>query len=415
MSAVGRVVSVNVSAGGVPKLSVERAMVWRLGLEGDVHTSDHVHGGPDRAVCLLAGEAIARVAADGHPIHPGAIGENLTTTGIELAALPAGTRLAIGQDLVLELAAPAMPCDTIKGAFRDGRSGRVSILRHPLDSRMYARVLREGEVAPGDPIEVLSPPDDSLAMTRLLLDLLEAVERDAWLALWRAAAGVGADVRILDRGELAAAASPTIPGDGFNRVLGSRQVPATLPHALELYRATGKPGWVVDADEPFEGAVADGWSMLLSAPAHELRPRTDTAGLTIRIVDPGAVPAWAAIVVEGVGLEGEEAAAWPRLAPELARSRGQHLFIGELDGDAVAAGALFLRRRVAWLGGAAVLPAARGKGIQRWLIAERVRFAVERGAEIVMASADPDGPSERNLQSMGLKRLWGRRLWRFDP
>jgi MOSC domain-containing protein YiiM/GNAT superfamily N-acetyltransferase len=414
MSAVGRVVSVNVSAGGVPKLPIERAAVGRLGLEGDGHTAD-VHGGPDRAVCLLASEAIARIAAEGHPIRPGAIGENLTTAGVEFAALTAGTRLAIGEDLVLELAAPAMPCDTIKGAFRDGRSGRVSILRHPLDSRMYARVLREGAVAPGDPIEVLPPLEDSRAVTLLLLDLLEAVERDAWLTLWRSAASVGVDVRILDRGDLAAAASPTMPGDGFNRAFGSRQVPATLPRALALFRAAGRPGWVVDAEEPFEGAVADGWSMLLSAPVRELRSTTGPPGLSIRPVDETAAAAWARVVVDGFELRGKEAAAWPRLAPALARSRGQHLFVGELDGRPVAAGAVFVRRRVAWLGGAAVLPHARGQGVQRSLIAERVTFAVERGAEIVMASADPDSPSERNLQSMGLQRLWGRRLWRFDP
>ena len=415
MSALPRVVSVNVSPGGVPKVPIDRAYVGRLGLESDRHTGDHVHGGPHRAVCLLALEAIERVRADGNPIAPGAIGENLTTEGVELATLPVGTRLAIGPDLVLEIAAPAMPCDTIKGAFRDGRSGRVSILRHPLDSRMYARVLRGGEVAPGDTIEVLPWAEGSLAATHLLLDLLESVEREAWLALWRAARSTGADVRITDRGDLAAVASATIPGDGFNRVLGIRQVPALLPRALDLYRDTRRPGWVVDAEQPFEGALPDGWSMLLSAPAVQVSSVTHDSALTIRPVDEVGAADWADILVEGFGLEGEEASVWPRLAPELARTRGQHNFVAELEGRAVAVAALFVRRRVGWLGGAAVLPHARGQGIQRSLIAERVRFAVERGAEIVMATADPDSPSERNLSAMGLDRLWDRRLWRFDP
>ena len=54
---------------------------------------------------LLGIEAIERVQADGHPIEPGSVGENLTTTGIELSGLPIGTRLAIGtgSGLVLEL------------------------------------------------------------------------------------------------------------------------------------------------------------------------------------------------------------------------------------------------------------------------------------------------------------------------
>ena len=54
-----------------------------------------------------------------------------------------------------------MPCNLIEDAFRDRRSGRISILRFPSDSRMYARVLREGIVRPGDAIEVLRPAADS--------------------------------------------------------------------------------------------------------------------------------------------------------------------------------------------------------------------------------------------------------------
>ncbi|HLO36169.1 MAG TPA: MOSC domain-containing protein, partial [Candidatus Deferrimicrobium sp.] len=154
----GRVLHVNVSPGGVPKLPVAEARIGRDGLEGDAHAHDAVHGGPHRAVCLFASEAIERVRADGHPgVRPGAAGENLTTAGIELSLLPVGTRLAIGADVVLEISGPANPCDVIKGAFAAGKSGRISILVHPSDSRMYTRVLREGVVRPGDAIRVLPP------------------------------------------------------------------------------------------------------------------------------------------------------------------------------------------------------------------------------------------------------------------
>ncbi|MEA2614201.1 MAG: hypothetical protein QOI52_2160, partial [Chloroflexota bacterium] len=63
----GRVVQVNVSPGGVPKLPVTVARIGRDGLDGDRHDHDHVHGGPHRAVALFALEAIERVRADGHP------------------------------------------------------------------------------------------------------------------------------------------------------------------------------------------------------------------------------------------------------------------------------------------------------------------------------------------------------------
>ena len=42
-----------------------------------------VHGGPYRAVCLYAIEAIERLQAEGHPVEPGSVGDNLTTSGIE--------------------------------------------------------------------------------------------------------------------------------------------------------------------------------------------------------------------------------------------------------------------------------------------------------------------------------------------
>src|SRR2546422_10691753 len=127
----GRVLQVNVSPGGVPKLPVERAWVGELGLDGDRHQHDTVHGGPHRAIALLGIEAIERVQADGHPIEPGSVGENLTTTGIELASLAPGTRLAIGGRLLLEISAPANPCDLLSASFRTGRAGRLPILTPP--------------------------------------------------------------------------------------------------------------------------------------------------------------------------------------------------------------------------------------------------------------------------------------------
>ena len=106
---------------------------------------------------------------------------------VGLALLPVGTRLAIGDEAVLEISGPANPCDVIKGAFNGGKSGRISILLHPTDSRMYARVLATGEVRPGDAIRVLAPLPGSDAGVHKELDLLDMVEREAWLAMWRAA------------------------------------------------------------------------------------------------------------------------------------------------------------------------------------------------------------------------------------
>ena len=155
MNAHGRVLQVNVSRGGVPKLPIERGTVTKLGIEGDGHRESS-HGGPDKALCLFAGEAIERLQAEGHPVRAGSTGENLTTRGVEWSTLPVGTRARIGGSVVIELTAAAAPCGKQRENFRGGAIERISIRRFPADSRMYARVLEEGEIRPGDPIHLLA-------------------------------------------------------------------------------------------------------------------------------------------------------------------------------------------------------------------------------------------------------------------
>lgn len=422
----GRVLQVNLSPGGVPKLPVAAARVGRDGLEGDAHHHDAVHGGPHRAVCLLATEAIDRVRADGHPgVGPGSVGENLTTEGIELSLLPVGARLAVGHEVVLELSAPANPCDVIKGAFTAGKSGRISILLHPNDSRMYARVEREGVVRPGDPIRVLAALAGSDAATQRELDLLDAVERDAWLAMWRAASASGLDVRVLEKGDMAAAASPELPGSVFNRAFGMRQVPIHRPTMEAHFAAAAAPGWlVVGMEDPTSAGQALEWPVgVHSGPIADVLAAAATeapsiAGLAIRRVDPddaAEAARWAELFIAGFGVDDPVASAWRRFNPELVRARGFHQFIGSLDGRDVAASAMFTRRRVAWLGAGTVVAEARGRGIQRALIADRVRRAADAGSTRVLATADLDTPSAANLERLAIHRIWTRGHLRVDP
>jgi MOSC domain-containing protein YiiM len=156
-SSAGRVASVNISAGGVPKLPVESAWVGTRGLAGDGHNvPEPSHGGPDKAVSLYSMESIARVAADGHTAFPGAYGENLTLQGIELASLATGDRLQIGEDgLVIEMTKRAEPCQTLAHWFVEGRIARIGSPQHPEDARWYARVVHEGPMRPGDPVSRL--------------------------------------------------------------------------------------------------------------------------------------------------------------------------------------------------------------------------------------------------------------------
>jgi MOSC domain-containing protein YiiM len=152
-NALGVVRSINVSNGGVPKLSRQTVAVRATGLDGDRQRDLRSHGGPDRAVCLYSLELIDALRAEGHPITAGAIGENLTIAGVPWAGMTPGVRLDIG-DVSLELTSYANPCRNIAGSFLQGQMLRVSETRHPGWSRVYARVLREGVITVGDTVMI---------------------------------------------------------------------------------------------------------------------------------------------------------------------------------------------------------------------------------------------------------------------
>ena len=151
-----RVAQISVSAGGVPKCAVPAARVTRRGIEGDVQRNRRLHGGPDRAVCLFSLERIRTLQAEGHPIVPGSIGENVTLEGVDWEAIVPGVRLRLGAEVVVQITDYTAPCANITGSFRDRDVTSVSQRRHPGGSRVYARVLHEGGLASGDPARILS-------------------------------------------------------------------------------------------------------------------------------------------------------------------------------------------------------------------------------------------------------------------
>jgi MOSC domain-containing protein YiiM len=153
----GTVVSVNLSNGGVPKKPVTVATVAVWGLLDDAQSDTKHHGGPERAVCLYALERIRALQEEGHPIDIGTAGENITVEGLDWDLVVPGARLRVGGQVRLEVASFTNPCKTIRDSFLDGRFVRIAQKFHPGWSRVYARVISEGEIRLGDPIE-LSPP-----------------------------------------------------------------------------------------------------------------------------------------------------------------------------------------------------------------------------------------------------------------
>jgi len=416
--AAGRVLQVSVSAGGVPKLPVERAWVGPLGLDGDKHSEPTVHGGPHRAVCLFGIEVIERLQSEGHPIEPGGAGENLTTSGIEWSLLPVGARVRVGDTLELEVSSSTTPCATQTRNFSDGNFNRILIDRHPSDSRMYARVLREGYVAPGDAIVVLGAAPDSRAEDELLLKRLDRVQGKSMLAAWNAAREAGYQIEVFEDGEISMASSRELPGPAFNSADGLARLPNMLKLATRFFDRHGTRAWITADEPPWPAAVDDFTLDVFAAAPDEVADFSLPAGAKARVLgsDEGAL--FSAVKSGEDGASGVDAGGpnpWPAIYTRLARTHSRKLFLVETDGQPVAHASLAISAKTGWLRSALVTPQARGRGLQRALIAERARAAAQAGCDLIGAAAEPGSISADNLQQAGLRRVGARGHYIYDP
>ena len=410
----GRLLHVNVSRGGVPKRQVDAARITATGVEGDRQSADTVHGGPHRAVSILGIEAIQRVAAEGHPIAPGTTGENLTTEGFDVSTLPAGTRLAIGDEVELELAAPAGPCETIRESFIGGRFARLNGDRHPTDSRMYARVITEGEVRPGDPI-VIRPPVNDAAELHELAVRLDHAEASWSRAQWAGARDGGVAVHVIHDGDLSVSSAPELAHPGFNVALGLVMVPHLVGVATEHFDRHGATGWLL-TDAPVLPNLPVSWEL----GRHAMTPaaiQRDAPPVQVEVREHGRddVGQWSAIVAAASEMHPALAGAWRAAEDGLARHAHHHRFVAYLDGRPVGAASLHTHHGVGWLCAASVLPEARGRGVQRALLAARAERAEALRCDVIGASAVDGGASAENVRRMGFRRVGTRRAYRYDP
>ena len=169
---VAHVTSVNVSAvhdfSKSPQREIE--LLEGLGVAGDAHcgtTVKHrsrVKRNPSqpnlRQVHLLQSELFDEVAQNGHPLRPGDMGENVTTTGIDLLALPRDTVLRLGETAEVQLTGLRNPCWQIDN-FQQG------LLKHMLGVGEHGRIVRKagvmavvrrsGPVCAGDRVTVVLP------------------------------------------------------------------------------------------------------------------------------------------------------------------------------------------------------------------------------------------------------------------
>lgn len=159
----GAVVQVNISPGGLPKRAIPEGFVTPLGIEGDLHAHPAIHGGPMKAILLIAAEVVDALVARGYPLFYGAMGENITTRGIEIRDIRVGDQLRVGGAL-LEITQPRGPCsaldiygDTLKLDVYDKKVKQ----RDPSSARwgmsgFYASVVAPGPVQAGDAVSLVS-------------------------------------------------------------------------------------------------------------------------------------------------------------------------------------------------------------------------------------------------------------------
>ena len=151
---MAHVFQINASGGGVPKVGMHRAEVDLNGITVDDQADKVHHGGPLQNLCLFRMETILELQREGHPIFPGSVGENITTIGLDAEDLMPGVELTIGKDIRIELTDYATPCKTIAASFSDGNFNIINSKKYPMESRIYARVIRGGEMRVGDMIMV---------------------------------------------------------------------------------------------------------------------------------------------------------------------------------------------------------------------------------------------------------------------
>jgi MOSC domain-containing protein YiiM len=142
---IGKIISVNISKDkGEKKHNIQKCMLIKdKGLKDDAHA-----GFMHRQVSLLAQESINKIKNMGIDVVPGDFAENITTEGIELPTLPIGTKLLVGDGIILRVTQIGKECHARCAIFQ-----QVGDCVMPREG-IFTEVLTEGEIKVGDTIKV---------------------------------------------------------------------------------------------------------------------------------------------------------------------------------------------------------------------------------------------------------------------
>jgi MOSC domain-containing protein YiiM len=122
----------------------EGVLIENHGFRDDAHAGDW-----HRQVSLLAMESIEKIRAKGLDVGPGDFAENITTRGIDLVNLPIGTRLKVGEEVLMEVTQIGKECHTRCAIYY--QAGDCVMPREGI----FTRVLKGGRVRKSDQIVVV--------------------------------------------------------------------------------------------------------------------------------------------------------------------------------------------------------------------------------------------------------------------
>jgi MOSC domain-containing protein YiiM len=136
------------------------------GLVGDFIGDGEHHGGDDQAVYAFQREDLDDWERRlGRELPNGFFGENLTTLGLDVNDARIGERWRIGEEVVLQVTAPRIPCSTFRGWM--GEKGWAKSFTAAGRPGAYLRVLVAGAITAGDPIEIIDRPDHRVSITMM--------------------------------------------------------------------------------------------------------------------------------------------------------------------------------------------------------------------------------------------------------
>ena len=157
--------------------ALEIRLIAGLGVDGDAHAGTTVQhrsrvakdpNQPNlRQVHLIHAELFEALRARGFVVASGQLGENVTTSGVDLLALPVGARLHLGDQAVVEVTGLRNPCVQID-RFQPGLM--AAVLDRAADGSLIRKagvmgVVRSGgDVRPGDPVAIELPPEPHRAL-----------------------------------------------------------------------------------------------------------------------------------------------------------------------------------------------------------------------------------------------------------